>query len=265
MKVTARIAPAWMATLNRSDRAPSQRSAMSRWPVLDMGRNSVIPSTIPRRMALISSFTRGTFRWETAPYFSRSGSRRAPAPVTPRCPSGSAPCARHVLARNQGPCGAGPQNMSRAGRAPTCMGLYLGFLSFRKIQRLGEVAGRRSARRDHRFLAHRQARQPVQPEAARDEAGDGAGVVHRVFDMAFLRERRNHQRRNSRTRTPAIAAGWRHVVPPAAVLVESDDHQHVLPLLALAQVVHDGRDVAVAGFHVRVAGMHVEIALRLCV
>src|SRR5665213_2690939 len=50
MNTTARMAPAWMATLNNSERSPSQCSAISRWPVLDTGRNSVIPSMMPRVM-----------------------------------------------------------------------------------------------------------------------------------------------------------------------------------------------------------------------
>jgi hypothetical protein len=43
MKVTARMAPAWMTMLNMSERWPSHCSAMIRWPVLEIGRNSVIP------------------------------------------------------------------------------------------------------------------------------------------------------------------------------------------------------------------------------
>src|SRR3546814_780977 len=40
-----------MAMLNRSLRAPSQRSAISRCPVLEIGRNSVTPSMMPSRRA----------------------------------------------------------------------------------------------------------------------------------------------------------------------------------------------------------------------
>src|SRR5882757_7157944 len=38
-----------MTTLNRSVWRGNQRSAISRWPVDDTGRNSVIPSIIPSR------------------------------------------------------------------------------------------------------------------------------------------------------------------------------------------------------------------------
>src|SRR4249919_1521015 len=37
--------------LNRSLRAPSQCSAISRWPVLEIGRNSVMPSMRPSSRA----------------------------------------------------------------------------------------------------------------------------------------------------------------------------------------------------------------------
>src|SRR5882672_1553068 len=47
-----------MATLNRSERAPRNCSAMSRCPVLEMGRNSVMPSTMPRMMVFSVSDTR---------------------------------------------------------------------------------------------------------------------------------------------------------------------------------------------------------------
>src|SRR3546814_3111814 len=40
-----------MAMLNRSLRAPSQRPASNRCPVLEIGRNSVTPSMMPRRRA----------------------------------------------------------------------------------------------------------------------------------------------------------------------------------------------------------------------
>src|SRR6185312_7926194 len=46
--VIARMAPAWMPTLNRSERVPSQCSAISRCPVDEIGRNSVMPSMMPR-------------------------------------------------------------------------------------------------------------------------------------------------------------------------------------------------------------------------
>jgi hypothetical protein len=49
-KSTARAAPDWMVMLNRSDCWGSQWefSARSRWPVDEMGRNSVTPSMMPR-------------------------------------------------------------------------------------------------------------------------------------------------------------------------------------------------------------------------
>src|SRR5690606_29577773 len=45
-----------MAMLNRSLRWPSQRSAISRWPVLETGRNSVMPSMMPSSSAASRSF-----------------------------------------------------------------------------------------------------------------------------------------------------------------------------------------------------------------
>ena len=49
----ATIAPNWMITVNAvtaglSVCMPSSASAMVRWPVLETGRNSVRPSTMPR-------------------------------------------------------------------------------------------------------------------------------------------------------------------------------------------------------------------------
>src|SRR5690606_13135310 len=49
--VIARIAPAWITMLKKSERAPSQCWAISRWPVLETGRNSVSPSRMPSRRA----------------------------------------------------------------------------------------------------------------------------------------------------------------------------------------------------------------------
>jgi hypothetical protein len=56
------MAPAWMPMLNRSERWPSQRSAISRWPVLEIGRNSVMPSMTPSNSAWIRSDT-GRAEW----------------------------------------------------------------------------------------------------------------------------------------------------------------------------------------------------------
>ena len=49
--ITAAIAPTWMTAVNAVTRlssmpSPSIFSAIVRWPVLETGRNSVIPSTI---------------------------------------------------------------------------------------------------------------------------------------------------------------------------------------------------------------------------
>src|SRR6185312_14007191 len=54
----ARMAPAWMTTLNSSERSPSQCSAISRCAVLEMGRNSVMPSMMPRYTVLRMSDTK---------------------------------------------------------------------------------------------------------------------------------------------------------------------------------------------------------------
>lgn len=50
------IAPTWMIAVNAvmlgsSTVCPRSFSTTVRWPVLEMGRNSVTPSTMPRRMA----------------------------------------------------------------------------------------------------------------------------------------------------------------------------------------------------------------------
>ena len=52
---TARMAPSWMAMLNTawlSASKPMRLPATIRWPVLEMGRNSVRPSMMPRKRAL---------------------------------------------------------------------------------------------------------------------------------------------------------------------------------------------------------------------
>src|SRR6185437_15881944 len=54
----ARMAPAWMTTLNSSERSPSQCSAISRCAVLETGRNSVMPSMMPRYTVLRMSDTK---------------------------------------------------------------------------------------------------------------------------------------------------------------------------------------------------------------
>ncbi len=53
---TAAIAPIWMTAVNAvtagsSMERPSSFSAIVRWPVLETGRNSVSPSTMPRMIA----------------------------------------------------------------------------------------------------------------------------------------------------------------------------------------------------------------------
>src|SRR2546423_8985612 len=57
MSTSARIAPDWITTLNSSERSPSHCSAMSRCPVLETGRNSVMPSMRPRMTVLMLSDT----------------------------------------------------------------------------------------------------------------------------------------------------------------------------------------------------------------
>src|SRR3546814_2011709 len=88
---------------------------------------------------------------------------------------------------------------------------------------------RRAAGRDHRAFALDQAGELLQPEPPRDETRDRAGVVDRVIDLAVARVRRDDERRDARTRPPAIALGRRDMIPPAAILVEGDDDEHLLP------------------------------------
>src|SRR5258708_6378123 len=52
-----------MATLNSSLRLPSQCSAISRWPVLETGRNSVRPSTMPSTTACSRSLIETPWAW----------------------------------------------------------------------------------------------------------------------------------------------------------------------------------------------------------
>ena len=59
-RTTARIAPSWITTRNRFQNSSltfslTNSSRMIMWPVLLMGSHSVIPSTIPKNIALIIS------------------------------------------------------------------------------------------------------------------------------------------------------------------------------------------------------------------
>src|SRR5690606_24753293 len=80
-RVMARMAPAWMTMLKKSERAPSQYWAISRWPVLEIGRNSVRPSRMPSRRAASGSVIGGNpaGRWKVvAPRAGRAiGKRRS--------------------------------------------------------------------------------------------------------------------------------------------------------------------------------------------
>src|SRR6185503_4528257 len=58
-QTTASIAPVWMTrlkTVQRSSLAPMRSAVRIRCPVLEIGRNSVMPSTTPRTTALRRSF-----------------------------------------------------------------------------------------------------------------------------------------------------------------------------------------------------------------
>ena len=66
-RMTAKMAPVWMAisnTLALASSKPSSDPARIRWPVDEMGRNSVNPSTTPMMAALTSKTisTRNSFR-----------------------------------------------------------------------------------------------------------------------------------------------------------------------------------------------------------
>jgi len=57
---TARMAPLWIAmskTLDLASVMPSRLPVRMRWPVDEIGRNSVSPSTMPMMAALISRMT----------------------------------------------------------------------------------------------------------------------------------------------------------------------------------------------------------------
>src|SRR5436309_16115422 len=51
-----------MTTLNKSVCRGNQRSAIKRWPVEEIGKNSVIPSMIPSKMTLTQSGIHGRNR-----------------------------------------------------------------------------------------------------------------------------------------------------------------------------------------------------------
>src|SRR5687767_12396559 len=81
MTTTASMAPDWIAMLNRSERSPSQCCAISRWPVLEIGRNSVTPSMTPSRMTSRMLFkdaigaVADSEHYRKSPPLSRSSSR----------------------------------------------------------------------------------------------------------------------------------------------------------------------------------------------
>src|SRR5690348_14780886 len=81
MSTMARMAPAWMVTLKSSERSPRKRSAISRCPVLEIGRNSVMPSMMPRMTVLRVSDTGAAFltsRWRHLNRAARRALRAAP-------------------------------------------------------------------------------------------------------------------------------------------------------------------------------------------
>src|SRR5438067_2701098 len=69
----------------------------------------------------------------------------------------------------------------------------------------------------------------LEREAARDELDDRRRIVGRVIDVAALRERRDDDRRNARSRSPTISLGRRNVVPESAVLVVRHDDRRRRP------------------------------------
>jgi GGDEF domain-containing protein len=132
-----------------------------------------------------------------------------------------------------------------------------------QMQGRGQVAHRRLAARAHGLVAPLQAIEGLQVEDPRDQAQDRAGVIDRVVHRALARERRDHQCRHARVPAPSDRPWAAPRVPPAAVLVDGDDDDHVRPLRTLLQVLHRPHDMPVAAGDVGVAGMHVEVALRL--
>ena len=86
--ITARMAPVWIAmskTLAFSSSNPSSAPARIRWPVLEIGRNSVRPSTTPMIAALTSRTisTRDPFAEQSADYRVLSRAVRPHGPFGP--------------------------------------------------------------------------------------------------------------------------------------------------------------------------------------
>ena len=77
-------------------------------------------------------------------------------------------------------------------------------------------------------IAHGDARQRVQIEAARDQARDGPGVVGRVVNRSPLGEGRNHQRRYTGARAEKIALRRGHMIPGPAEFIIGDHDHHAL-------------------------------------
>src|SRR5215207_9597996 len=85
--ITARIAPVWIAmskTLAFSSSKPSSAPARIRWPVDEIGRNSVRPSTMPMTAALASKTISTRAPFKSADYREDLGQ---PPFSTPRLPA----------------------------------------------------------------------------------------------------------------------------------------------------------------------------------
>ena len=93
--ITATTAELWITMLKRSDCRGNHFSAINRCPVDDMGRNSVIPSMIPKKMIASHSGTRCTkakIRPLTSNLFpSRNNSKPARARVKNPAPESRSP------------------------------------------------------------------------------------------------------------------------------------------------------------------------------
>src|SRR5215471_17868584 len=102
-----------------------------------------------------------------------------------------------------------------------------------------------------------------QPVAQLDQLEDRGRVVRRAVDKALLGEGRDDDGRHARARAPAVALGWRHMVPEAAVLVVGDDHRDRVPDRAGLDTLEDVRDVRIARLDLGTARVLVYAAARL--
>src|SRR5207237_10744397 len=115
-----------------------------------------------------------------------------------------------------------PVSTPRPGRSSTPAGSIrsprLDAELIAEIERGGQVACTRT-----------HAGQRLEIETAGNELEDRGCIVGRVIDVAALRERRDDDRRDARSRSPAVALGRRAVIPEATIFVVGHDDRGARP------------------------------------